>query len=109
VPAQENPARRALEADRLGHDEAGAGSLRQANEVDMDLVAIVEAGDVARQHAGIGRAEVARDHGQPHAGLGAVGEGPKHDHMGMAAADEDDLRHGSPRKLPVPSAGRSVA
>ena len=91
VIAQEHLFGGAVEPDRLGMEQPRAGGRGQADEIDMGLLARVEAGDDARQHARIGRGEIARDQAHPHPRHGPHGERGEHMHMGMAAADQHDI------------------
>jgi hypothetical protein len=81
----------AVEADGLGMHEPGAGEARQRRQVDMAFVEAVMAGDMARQHAGRGRLDLARDQGQAHARHRLHAEGLQHMHMRMPAADQDEV------------------
>ena len=79
----------------------------------MDVVEPVEAGDQARQHPGVGRVQVARDDGGPHAGDRAHSQAAEHDDVAVAAADEDEvLENGRAAGHGVPAARantRSIA
>ena len=48
-------------------------------------------GDIARQHARIGRLDIAGDQGQPQPGHRPHAKAFQHMDMGMAAADEDEI------------------
>ena len=72
-------------------DQPGAGEHRQRPQVDMALGARIVAGNIAGDHAGIGRVDVTRDQAQPHARFGLHAEAPQHRDMGVAAADQHDV------------------
>ena len=57
----------------------------------MRLVKFVVAGQVARQHARIGRVHVACDDREADAGQRVHAELLEHDHMTVPAADEDEV------------------
>ena len=67
------------------------GEARERPEVDVDVVELVEAGDQAGQHPGVGRMEIARDDRDPHAGNGTHPQPAQHDDVTVAAADEDEI------------------
>jgi hypothetical protein len=91
VVAAEHLAFGAVDADDLVAVIARAGEFGQAAQVDMHLVEAVMAGDVAGQHAGVGRVGIGADQGQADAGQRAHGEHAQHHHMAVAAADQDDV------------------
>jgi len=82
-----------VEPDGLGMDQIGAGPGGESGEIDVALVEAVAAGDEAREHAGIGRAHIAGDQGDPHAGHRAPAEARQHMYMGMAAAHQHQIPH----------------
>ncbi len=66
-----------------GEDQPGAGVAGEFHQVDLERGAGVVAGDMAGQHAGIGRGRVGVDHGQPGAGQRVScpsGAAPAHGH-----------------------------
>ena len=123
APADHLP-RAAVEPDRLVMDEPGVGEAREAHQVDMAFLEPVEPGDIARQHAGIRRFQIAPDQRQADARLGPHAEALQHMHMGMAAANQHEILRNRnrvlhdpplcPRLAPCaisdrPRAGRSLA
>jgi len=83
----------AVDVDHLIAVEAGAGELTQPAQVDMHIVERIMTGDVARQHAGIGRVGVATDDGQADTGLWLHGKAHQHADVAVPTADQDDITH----------------
>ena len=71
--------------------QAGAGKHGQAGQVDVDLIVVVVAGNIAWQHARVGRVHVGANHGQAHAGFGLHAKALEHAHMAVAAAYQHDV------------------
>lgn len=84
----------AIEADRFGMDQAGAGEAGEGCEVDVALIQRVVPGDITRQHAGIGRLDLAGDQAEPDARHRPHAEGLEDMDMGVAAADQDEVADG---------------
>ena len=80
-----------VDAIDLAVVEPCAGETGQWPEVDMDVIEVVVTGDVSRQHAGVGRMDVAGDQGQTHTGHGLHAEHAQHRDMRMPAADQNDV------------------
>ena len=80
-----------VEADRLVADQPRPGKAREPAEIDLALLKGVMPGDVTRQHAGIGRLDVAADQGDAHAGHRPHAKALQHADMGMAAPDENEI------------------
>src|SRR6516162_7491543 len=80
-----------VEADRLVADQPRPGKAREPAEIDVALLKGVMPGDTARQHARIGRLDVAADQRDPHARHRPHAKGLQHMDMGMPAADEDEV------------------
>ena len=71
--------------------EPSAGESAQGRQIDMGVVEVVVARHQARQHARVGRVDVACDQRQPHAGDRVHPEPPEHRNMGVPAADQDEV------------------
>ena len=56
----------AVQTDGFVMDQPRAGKARQPHQIDMAFGKAVEPGDIARQHAGIGRLDIAGDQCQAH-------------------------------------------
>jgi hypothetical protein len=67
------------------------GEPREAHEIDMAFVKSVKPGDIAGQHAGVGRLDVAGNEGQTDPGGRVHAKALQHMDMGMAATDEDEI------------------
>ena len=80
-----------VEADRLVADQPCGGKAREPAEIDVALLKGVVPGDIARQHAGIGRLTVAADQGDAHPGHRPHAKALQHANMGMAATDENEV------------------
>lgn len=91
-------------------DEPRPGEAGQAAQIDMAFLEAVMPGDIARQHAGIGRLYVACDQGDADAGLRPHAETFQHMHMRVPAANEHEIpvyrRRGLHRPALCPSAPR---
>ncbi len=87
----EDVARGAVEAGRFVVDQPCAGEPREPPKVDVAFLEPVTPGDIAGQHAGIGRLDIASDQRQAHAGRRSHAKALQHMHMGMAAADENEI------------------
>jgi hypothetical protein len=87
----EHPAPREIKSAGAGMIKSDAGEAGQRAEVDVDVVEAVMAGDVARQHARIGRDDVARDQGQPDSRQRPHGKAPQHLDMAVSAADQHQV------------------
>ncbi len=81
----------AIYSDRLRMDETGSGHGRQPDEIDVRLFRRIEARNNAGQHARIGCLQVAGDERHPHAPQWALREGLDNMHMGVAAAEQQDV------------------
>ncbi len=77
-----------IQALHLGMVETRPGETRQWTEVDVAVVIVVQARDITRQHAGIGRVDVARDQGQAHPGHRLHAKSPQHRDVRVSATDE---------------------
>src|SRR5215813_1104947 len=82
----------AVEPDCLCMDKAGSGHGGQPDEIDMRLLRSIEARNNARQHRGIGCFQIAGDQRHSDARQRPVREGPDDVRMGMAAAEQHDIR-----------------
>ena len=80
-----------VEADCLVADQPRAGKPREPTEIDMAFGKSVMPRDIARQHAGIGRLDVAADQGDPHTGHRPHAKALQHMDMGMAAAAQYEV------------------
>src|SRR6516162_10826929 len=80
-----------VEADRLVADQPRPGKAREPAEIDVALLKGVMPGDTARQHARIGRLDVAADQGDAHPRHRPHAKALQHTDMGMPAADEDEI------------------
>ena len=69
--------------------ESGA----ERSQVDMAFLEAVVAGDEARDHAGVGRLDVAADQGHPRVLQWPLAKLLEHVDMGMAAADQHQISH----------------
>ena len=87
MAAAQHKALAQVQSDRLVADQPRAGKTRKSAEIDVALVKRVMPGDIARQHAGIGRLDIAGDEGHAHPGYRAHAEAFQHMDMRMAAAD----------------------
>ena len=81
----------AIDAGRLGMDQAGAGPGAQPCQVDVAFVECVLPGDEARDHAGVRRLDVPRDQAEPHPGHRLHGEAFQDMDVGMAAANQHEV------------------
>ncbi len=95
------PARR-IEPDRAILDKSCPGMARKADKVDVKLAAGIVAGNMARQHAGIGGRDHRVDQREPHTGQRVHAPLPQHQPMTVPAADKhqfacpwNDRVHGS--------------
>ncbi len=89
--AAEHPSFCPIEAHGFIAQEARTSKLRQPAEVDVNLVVAVVAGNVARQHSGVGGMGVAADQCQPDSGQRMHAEAPEHADMAVTASDEHDI------------------
>src|SRR5271166_1075335 len=80
-----------VEADRLVADQPRSGKPREPTEIDVALLKGVMPRDIARQHARIGRLDVAADQGDAHTGHRPHAKTLQHADMSMAAADENEI------------------
>src|ERR1700730_2207688 len=81
----------AVETDRRVADQARAGKARKPAEIDVAFLKSIMPGNITRQHARIGRLDVAGDEGDPDAGHRADAQALQHMDMGMPAADENEV------------------
>ena len=94
VPAQHRPGAE-VEPHHFVVVQAGAGEPCQRPQIDVRVVESIVPGNQARQHAGVRRVDVARDHGHTQAGDGVHPEQLQHDRVTVPAADQDEvLQHG---------------
>ena len=80
-----------VEPDRFVPDQPRAGKSREPAEIDVAFVERIVPGDVARQHARIGRLHVAGNERHAHPGHRPHAEALQHMHVRMAAADENEI------------------
>ena len=80
-----------VEADRLVADQPRAGKAREPAEIDVAFLKGVMPGDIAGQHARIGRLDIAADQRDPHPRHRPHAKALQHMDMGMAAADENEI------------------
>jgi len=80
-----------VETDRLVADQPRPGKAGEPAGIDMALLKGVMPGDVAWQHARIGRLDVAADQGDADTGHRPHAKSLQHADMGLAAADEDEI------------------
>ena len=81
----------AVETDRLVADQARTGKARKSAEIDVAFLKGVMPGNVTRQHARIGRLDVAGDEGYAHTGHRPHAKALQHMDMRMPAADENEV------------------
>src|SRR6266446_9199126 len=81
----------AVETDRLVADQARAGKAGKPAEIDVAFLKGVMPGNVTRQHARIGRLDVAGDEGYADAGDWLHAKALQHMDMRMPAADENEV------------------
>ena len=91
MAAAHDAARGAVEPHRLVVDQPRAGKPREAHQIDMAFLKPEKPGDIAGQHAGIGRLDIARDQGQADPGGRAHAKALQHMDMSMAATHEDEI------------------
>ncbi len=91
VGAAQHGALSRVEADCLVADQARAGEARKAAEIDVAFLKRVMPGDVARQHAGIGRLDVAGDERHAHPRRRPHAKALQYVDMGMTAPDEHKI------------------
>ena len=87
----QNLPRGAVDAFGPAQDQPRPGETGQPHQVDHHGPAAVMPGDVAGQHARIGRHGVRIDQCQPHAGQRVHAPHPQHQRMGMPAADQHQI------------------
>ncbi len=106
--AAQHLARLAVDTDGLVVEVARARKGGEPAQVDVDVVVVVMAGDVAGQHPGVGGVRVAADQGEPDAGDGLHAEALEHADVAVAPADEHDIPEDRLFRLlhPVTSIGR---
>jgi len=101
-----------VEALDLGVVEARRGEARERSEADVALVVVVEARDVARQHARVGGVHVPGEEGQAQARYRTPAEAAEHGDVGVAATDQhqvlDDRRARSAHEAPPIRSGAMV-
>ncbi|CAM4375169.1 hypothetical protein PARU111607_15935 [Palleronia rufa] len=83
--------RRRVQPRGPSQDQPRAGEARQPHQVDLQRVAVVMAGDEARQHPGVGRRRAGIDDRQPRARQRIHPPAPQHQRMGVTAADQHDV------------------
>eukprot|EP00964_Phaeocystis_antarctica_P103740 scaffold68995_cov60-Phaeocystis_antarctica.AAC.2 len=88
---EQHAALRDVDPARLRVDQPRIREGREPRQVNVALLARVHARDVARQHARVGRLDVARDEREPHARLGAHAEHLEHVHVRVATAHEHEV------------------
>mmetsp|Transcript_19466 Transcript_19466/g.64039 ORF Transcript_19466/g.64039 Transcript_19466/m.64039 type:complete len:798 (+) Transcript_19466:675-3068(+) len=81
-----------VDARDLAVDQPAPREARERVEVDVALVAVVKPGDVAREHAAVGRLHVAGHQSQPDALERLHAQHAQHVHVAVAAADQDEVR-----------------
>ena len=91
TPGHRDPACDRIHGERRRVDQPRIGKRGQRAQVDMRFRARIMARDVAGDHAGVGRQEVARDQGQPDPRFGAHAELLQYLDMAVSAAHEDDV------------------
>ena len=72
-------------------DQPRPGKAGQPDQIDFQRGARIVAGDMARQHAGIGCGRLGIDQGQPHTGQRRHAPAAQHQRMGMTAADQHEV------------------
>ena len=80
-----------VEPDRFIVIEPGTGKAGQRRQIDVRVVERVVPGDEPRQHARVRRMEIACDQGYPDARDRPHPEPAKNNHVGVTAADEDQI------------------
>ena len=82
-----------VEADHLLLEEPCSGEARQRTRIDVHLVGSVMTGDVAWQHARVGRVDLARDQRQADTGQRLHAEAPQHGDMRVARTHKHHVLH----------------
>ena len=90
VAAQDVPRDR-VEIDRLVVIEARVREAGEGAEIDVDVVVGVVSCNVAREHARVGRLDVAADEGDPDPGHRLHPESLEHDDVAVPAADQHEI------------------
>ena len=80
-----------VEPDSFVADQPRAGKSRKPAKIDMALVERIVPGDIARQHARIGRLATPGDQDHPHPRHRPHAEALQDMDMGVPAADEDEM------------------
>ncbi len=88
---EQHPFGSAIEPDRLRVDEAGSGYCGEPDEIDVRFVRLIETRNDAREHAGIGRFEIAGDERHSHARQWSFRERLDDVHVGVAAAEQHNI------------------
>lgn len=65
--------------------------LAQRPQIDMRLVIFIVPGDIARQHAGVGRVHISRNHGEANTAQGLHAEAFNHSNVAVASADKHEV------------------
>ena len=71
--------------------EPGAGKAAERAEIDMRLIERVVSGDQARQHAGIGRIDIAANEGEANPRHRPHAETPQDRDMAVPATDQHEV------------------
>ena len=93
---QQHPPPGAIDAGRLGMDQPHARSGAELRQVDVALREAVAAGDEARDHAGVGRLDIAADQRHRRVLQRPLAELLQDMDVGMAAADQHQILHHRP-------------
>ncbi len=106
---QQQPPRGGVDAGGRGDDHPRPGAPGQRQDVDLQLVGAVLAGDEARHHARVDGDRRVHHQRQPAARRRLHGEAAQHLDVGVAAADEDEVaesRRGSGHRGRSAGAGK---
>ena len=90
---QDHGLRIAVDANGTVQNQPGTGKAGQTDKVDHDIGALIMPCDQAGQHAGIGGYRIGVDQCQTHARQGLHRPHPRHQGMGMPAADQHKVAY----------------